>query len=102
MTAVAQSTSLRLDGNVFKVLNWKPPAPAPAGGWASVLTVYAGSGDVPPLAGTYAVENGLLVFRATYPIASGVRYRVVFHPPAGATIETFFDGPARSNTPSAR
>jgi hypothetical protein len=93
MTAAAQSISLQFDGNVFKVLGWKPPASAPAGGWASVFVVYAGADagtDIPPLAGSYAVEEGTLVFRPTYPIASGPRYRAVFHPPGGASIERAF------------
>jgi hypothetical protein len=102
MTAVAQGTSLQLDGNVFKVLGWKPPASAPAGGWASVFVVYAGAGDVPPLTGTYAIEGGSLVFRPAYPLAAGPRYRAVFRGAGGPPIEKTFDGPARRATPAAR
>ena len=92
MTAAAQSVSIQLDGNTFKVLG------APAG----KLVVYAGAGDVPALAGASANEGGTLVFRPTYPLAPGVRYRAVFIPPRGPAIEKFFDGPARKTTPSAR
>jgi hypothetical protein len=95
MTAGAQAVSLQLDGSTFRVIGWKPPASPPAAGWPSVLAIYAGSGDIPPLLGSYAIENGTLVFRATYPIMSGVRYRAVFRPPAGAALEKIFDGPAR-------
>jgi hypothetical protein len=102
MTAAAQAVSLQLDGNVFKVVGWTAPPSVPAGGWASIFRVYAGNGDVPPLTGTYATENGSLVFRARYPISAGVRYRAVFRAPGAAPVETFFDGPARSITPSAR
>jgi len=102
MTAVAQSVSLRLDGNTFTVLGWKSPASAPAGGWASVFAVYAGTGDVPPLTGTYAVERGSLVFRPAYPLAAGPRYRAVFRGAGGTPIERVFDGPARRVTPVAR
>jgi hypothetical protein len=63
--------------------------------------VYAGAGDVPPLAGSYAVENGAIVFHPKYPLAPGPRYRAVFRG-AGAPIEKTFDGPPRSVTPSAR
>jgi hypothetical protein len=73
----------------------------PAAGWQSVFVVYAAAGDVPPLAGSYAVENGTLVFRPKYPLAAGPRYRAVFRG-AGTPIEKTFDGPARSVTPSAR
>jgi hypothetical protein len=92
-TAAAQSISLQFDGKVFRVLGWKPPASPPAGGWAAVFIVYAGAGtgtDIPPLAGSYTIEEGALVFRPTYPIASGPLYRAVFHPPGGASIERAF------------
>jgi hypothetical protein len=98
----AQAVSLQLDGSVFKVVGL--PASAlrvPAAGWSSVFVVYAGTGDVPPLAGSYSVESGALVFRPRYPLAAGPRYRAVFRG-AGGPIEKTFDGPARSITSSAR
>jgi hypothetical protein len=94
-TAIAQAVSLRLDGNTFEVFGWKPPSSPPASGWASLLTVYAGGNDVTPMLGSYAIENGALVFRAAYPLAAGVGYRAVFRPPGGAVVEKTFDGPAR-------
>jgi len=101
-TARAQSVSLQLDGNAFRVVGWQAPSAPPPGGWASVLAVYAGPGALPIL-GAYAIENGTLVFRAQYPLAAGVRYRATFHP-AGPSqpVERIFDGPARSTTPVAR
>jgi hypothetical protein len=100
--AVAQSVSLQFDGTAFKVLGWTPSASAPGGGWASIFRVYAGAGDVPPLIGTYAIEQGLLVFRPRYPVAPGVRYRAVFDGPgARPPVEKVFDGPARPTMPSA-
>src|SRR5438105_2345496 len=53
MTAAAQSVSIQLDGNTFKVL----------GASAGKLVVYAGAGDVPALAGASANERGPLVCR---------------------------------------
>lgn len=100
--AVAQSVSIQLSGTTFSVAGWAPPRNAPAGGWASVFAVYAGTGDVPPLLGTYAVERGTLTFHPRFPFAPGVRYRAVFHPPGGARIEKVFDGPRRSTTPTTR
>jgi hypothetical protein len=102
ITAAAQTISLRLEGSAFKVVGL--PAStlrAPASGWPSVFVVYAGTGDVPPLAGSYAVENGALVFRPAYPLAAGPRYRAVFRG-AGTPIEKTFEGPARAVTPPAR
>ena len=103
MTATAQSISIQFDGAVFKVAGWKIPSAAPAKGWASLFVVYAGSGDVPPLLGTYSAEGGALVFHPSFPIAPGVHYRAVFHPPdGGAALENDFDGPPRDVTPMTR
>ena len=103
MTATAQSVSIQFDGSLFRVAGWKPPQNAPSNGWSSVFAVYAGTGDVPALAGTYSVEPDALVFHPAYPIAPGVRYRAVFQPPAaGARVEKFFDGPRSDKTPTAR
>jgi hypothetical protein len=101
MIAIAQSVSLQFDGIAFKVLGWTPTASPPNGGWSSIFRVYSGTGDVPPLIGTYAVEGQSLVFRPRYPIAAGVRYRAVFNAPGLRTpIEKSFDGPARPTTAS--
>jgi len=104
MAAAAQSVSLRLDGNVFTVMGWPAPASAlrATAGTPPVFAVYAGTGDVPPLAGTYSIEHGALTFRPKFPLAAGVRYRAVFRPPTGAPVERVFDGPARRVTPVAR
>ena len=103
MTATAQSLSIQFDGSVFKVAGWKAPSAAPAKGWASLFVVYAGVGDVPALLGAYSVESGTLVFHPSFPIAPGVHYRAVFHPPdGGAAVEKDFDGPPRDVTPKTR
>lgn len=101
--AAAQSVSIQLNNGVFRVTGWSVPAKPPANGWLSVLAIYAGEGDVPPVLGRHQVENGSLVFRPQFPLAPGVRYRAVFRPPDGrAAIERTFDGPSRSTTPSTR
>jgi hypothetical protein len=100
MTAAAQAISIQLEGGSFRVAGWKSPSSPPPGGWDRIFRVYAGSGDVPPLAGTYLVVQDTLVFRPQFPIGAGVRYRAVFQPPGGATVERSFDGPARNTTPS--
>ena len=104
MTAAAQTTSISIlfEGGVFKVAGWKAPSAAPAKGWPSLFNVYAGAGDVPPLAGAYGVEGDTLVFHPSYPIAAGVHYRAVFQPPGGAAVTKTFDGPRRDQTPLAR
>ncbi len=96
MIATAQTAAIQFEGGAFKVSGWRAPGTAPTKGWASVFAVYAGSGDVPPLQGSYTVEGGSLVFHPTWPIAPGVHYRAVFHlPSGGAPVEKTFDGPPR-------
>jgi hypothetical protein len=99
MTATAQTVSIQFEGGLFKVSGWKIPPSTPASGWASVFGVYAGLGDVPPLLGNYTVEQGWLIFRPSFPITPGLRYRAVFHPPGISPVEKTFDGPARDTTP---
>src|SRR4029077_9526298 len=98
----AHWTSFQLEATASKAVGLPAASlKAPASGWESVFVVYAGAGDVPPLAGSYGVENGALVFRPKYPLAPGPRYRAVYRG-AGAPIEKMFEGPARSVTPPAR
>jgi len=93
--AAAPGISIQLENGAFRVSGWQAPGNPPARGWISVFDVYAGSGNIPPMAGSYAVESGTLIFHPAFPLAPGVRYRAVFISPAGgAPIETFFDGPA--------
>jgi hypothetical protein len=101
MTAAAQSPSIQFEAGLFKVIGLKVLT-EPSAGWASVLTVYAGVGDVPPMLGTYKVEQGSLTFHPSFPIAAGVRYRVVLRLPGAAPVEKFFDGPPKETTPQAR
>jgi hypothetical protein len=102
MTARAQRVSIQLSGDTFTVVAWKAPPEAPAKGWVSVFAVYAGPGDIPPLLGTYSVENGSLVFRPRFPFTPGMKYRALFRPPGGAPIEKTFAGPVRDTIPSTR
>jgi hypothetical protein len=102
MAAIAQTVSIGLEGGIFKLTGWKAPSTAPAAGWASIFAVYAGAGNVPPLLGNYTVDQGILIFRPTYPIAAGVKYRAVFHAPGSSPLEKTFDGPPKDTTPVAR
>jgi hypothetical protein len=100
---MAESVSIQLEGGAFRVVGWNPPRTQPAKGWASVFTVYTGTGAVPPLLGSYAIEAGSLVFRPSFPLAPGVQYRAVFHPTGGgAPVEKSFDEPSRQIAPSTR
>src|SRR5262245_31059215 len=101
MTASAQSPSIVFDGSIFKVTGLKSLAEPPSG-WGAILAIYAGAGDVPPMLGTYGLEPGALTFHPGFPIAPGVRYRVVLRLPGAAPVEKVFDGPPRETTPQVR
>ena len=81
--AAPQTISIQLEGGVFRVGGWTPPAEPPAKDLPQIFAVYAGGGSVPPMLGKYAVAAGSLVFRPAFPLAPGVRYRAVFRPPNG-------------------
>jgi hypothetical protein len=103
MAAIAEPVSIELEAGSFRVQGWAPPRNQPPKGWASVFAVYAASGDVPPLAGTYEIDHGTLVFHPRFPFASGVEYRAVFRAPGGgAAIERIFSGPPPDTKPAAR
>ena len=92
---VAQNIELR-DG-AFKVAGWQPKSAGRGQDWSSILMVYAADGDTPPMLGQYAVEEGCLVFHPRFPLAPGVRYRVIFQPSGGTPREAWFDGPERES-----
>jgi hypothetical protein len=101
--ARAQAVSIQLDAGAFRVTGWQAPPTPPAGGWASVFNVYAGTADVPAMLGSYAVDGGALLFRPRYPLAAGVKYRAVFRQPGQRTpIERSFDGPTQVAAPATR
>jgi hypothetical protein len=103
ITAIAESVSIQMAGGAFKVVGWSPPRTQPAKGWVSVFAVYTGSGEVPPLLGSYRIEGGALVFQPRFPLAPGVEYRAVFYPSSGgAPVEKIFREPSREIAPSAR
>src|SRR5581483_6556942 len=88
----APAQTIRMEGGAFRVDNWQA-AREPAAGWGSILHVYAGEGDVPPLLGSYAVEGGVLVFRPKYPLGAGVHLRAEFSPGGAAPVTASFDVP---------
>ncbi len=49
--------------------------------------------------GAYSVDHGTLSFRPRYPLASGVTYHAVFHPPSASASEAVFHGPEPPSAP---
>ena len=95
----AASVSIQLSNGAFKVSGWT--APEPSNGWASIFTVSTGP-DLPPLFGTYSIEGDSLTFHPRYPLAPGVTYFAVFHPPNSSPVEATFHGPEPIAAPEAR
>jgi hypothetical protein len=101
--AIAQSPTIQLDNGAFRIAGWNAPPRPPATGWPSVFAVYAGTGNVPPLSGSYSLDGTSLVFHPGFPLEAGMRYRAVFHPPTGsAPIEKIFQQPAKDTTRRTR
>jgi hypothetical protein len=88
----AQNAAIHMDGGVFRVTGW-PAGAEPADGWGTLFAVYAGAGDVPPMLGTWRVEEGSLVFRPRFPLEPGMRVRAVFRPPGAPAVNATFDLP---------
>ncbi len=99
LSAAAENVSIVREGSTFKVVGWNPGAATAS---ESLFAVYTGEGDVPPMLGSYSVENGALTFRPRFPPAQGVRLRAVFRPPAGPAIEAVFEVPKIDTAPSTR
>jgi hypothetical protein len=99
--AGAANISIQLDNGAFRVIGWEAGT-EPAQGWQSVFAVYAGRGDVPPLLGSYGVENRVLGFHPRFPITAGVHYRAWFNAAGNTPVEAVFDGPPRVNNPLTR
>lgn len=77
--AGAAEIAIRLEDGVFRVTGFSE---------RSTFAVYAGAGDLPPIAGSSSRDGGVLTFRPRYPLAAGVRYRAVVRP---ENVEAFFE-----------
>jgi hypothetical protein len=95
----AENTAISMDGGIFRVTGWQAGVP-PAAGWSAVLAVYAGTGDVPPMLGSYQAESGTLSFKPRFPLPGGMHVRAVFHAPGEAAVEAAFDIP-KGHAPAA-
>ena len=97
----AQNVAIRMEGGAFRVDGWQAGAP-PDAGWASIFTVSVGGAEAPPVAGTYTVENGSLVFHPRFPISPGLRVSASFHPPEGSPVAANFELAAERRLPTTR
>ena len=101
VSLAAQAQEVRFEQGRFTVAGWTAPAPPPAAGWASVLRVYAGIGDVPPMLGRYTIENGTLVFDPRFAPGAGLPLRAVLDIPGARPREFSFTTAAPAATARA-
>jgi hypothetical protein len=89
-------------GGVFRAGPWS--GPPPAGGWRAAFSLFASEApNAPPVLGTYALEDGEILFRPRFPPSPAIRLRAVFRPPAGAPVTAWFGGvPAPERAPTTR
>jgi hypothetical protein len=92
---------IKLEAGIFRVTGLAS-TPEPAQGWPSLVSVFAGSGDVPSMNGVYSFAGGVLLFQPRYPLVSGVQYRAVYHPKNLEPTVFLLDGPAPVIGPLAR
>ena len=70
---------------VFKVVGWSESNRASSLNtleWPDLFAVFVRglAGGVPPILGSYSVEDGVLVFRPRFPLSPGLKYRAFFSP----------------------
>jgi hypothetical protein len=94
-----QAVTIERTANDFRIIGWSAGEEPPQG-WQALFELYAGEGDVPPMLGTYTVEQGTLVFRPRYPLTSDVQIRAIFRPPQGEIVETVFRDERPDREPS--
>jgi hypothetical protein len=100
MPAVAQSPTILLDGQTFRVSGWAEVATYSEARLAEVFSVSVDAQDVPPLSGEYRVENGDLVFVSRYPLGPGMRYRAELRRPSLDVVTKVFETAKVDDTPT--
>jgi len=89
---------------IFKVVGWDQIGQISTQAfetdqWQELFTVYVDSGSpdeaLPPILGSYRIEDRILIFQPRFPLQPGLSYRAVFHPETSAseTITSRFDIP---------
>jgi hypothetical protein len=100
---LAQSpAAITLDpaGN-FRVSGWADAANFSTPQWAQIFSVQVDLlADVPPLLGSYRVEQGALIFVPQYPVQAGVPYRATLRIPGKDPVVQRFTIPKPDQTPT--
>ena len=95
LLAAEPPVRIQYDGSAFRVVGWAAK-PADLATAQSLLKVYAGAAaDLPPMLGSYFVEDGVLGFKPRFPLGPGVRARAVFQATGIPVVQAEFHAPAR-------
>jgi hypothetical protein len=80
---LAQSpTAITLDpSGTFRLTGWTDAEKFSQQQWGQIFSIQVDLPDVPPLLGSYRLEQGVLVFVPQYPPQAGVPYRATFKAP---------------------
>src|SRR5205809_8146728 len=73
---VQSAAAITLDpAGTFRVTAWADAEKFTPQQWGQIFSVQVDLADVPPLLGSYHLEQGALVFVPQYPVQAGVPYR---------------------------
>ncbi len=98
---VQSAPAITMDSaGTFRVTGWADAEKITPQQWAEVFFVQVDLPDVPPLLGSYHLEQGALVFVPQYPVQAGVPYRVTFKGPGRDAIVQRFTIPKPDMTPT--
>ena len=101
--------TIQVDGIAAETLAVLARDHADANAWSRAFVVMAEPAkgfvteklSLPPMAGTWRVESGRLLFEPQFPLVHGVRYRAEYRPPGGAPVRSYFELPvARGGRPT--
>jgi hypothetical protein len=98
---LAQSpATITLDSaGAFRLSGW-PEAEKYSQQWAQMFSVQVDVADVPPLLGSYHLDQGALVFVPQYPVQAGVPYRATLKAPGKDAVVERFTIPKGDQTPT--
>jgi hypothetical protein len=84
----------------FRVTGWTDAEKFTPQQWGEIFSVQVDVPDVPPLLGSYQVEQGALVFVPQYKVQAGVAYRATFKAPGRDPVVQRFALPKPDMTPT--
>jgi hypothetical protein len=99
---LAQSQpAITLDpAGTFRVTAWADAEKFTPQQWGQIFSIQVDLADVPPLLGSYHLEQGALVFVPQYPVQAGVPYRATFKVPGRDAVVQRFAIPKPDMTPT--